>query len=359
MNKSSCVFEIIDNTVKSSGNRLSIKELCKIAGVSRSGYYAWVKAAPVREAAEERDRRDFDLILEAYKAHGYQKGAENIYMNLLHRNPPVIMNLKKIRRLMKKFGLVCPIRKANPYRRMAKALKTSNVADNLLQREFECYGPRMVLLTDVTYLPYNATFAYLSTILDAYTKQILSYVVSESLEVDFVLETVNNLIRDHEVSLNQETILHSDQGCHYTSYRFIEIVKSKHLRQSMSRRGNCWDNAPQESFFGHMKDHIREKLKESTDFEAVKSIIDDYMDYYNNKRYQWHLAKLSPNEYYQFCVTGEYPITIPNPPALPPISKKPEELGRNAGPPTPHSGAGMETRDSTLDMSASGQSLSE
>lgn len=94
-------------------------------------------------------------------------------------DPPVIMNIKKIRRLMKKYGLVCPVRKANPHRRTAVALKTRNVAANLLQREFECYGPRMVLLTDVTYLPYKGKFAYLSTIIDAYTKQILSYVLSE------------------------------------------------------------------------------------------------------------------------------------------------------------------------------------
>ena len=87
-------------------------------------------------------------------------------MALLHMEPPVIMNLKKIRRLMDKFNLSFPIRKANPYRRMAKALKTSNAAENLLQREFECCGPRMVLLTDITYLPYNGTFAYLSSILD-------------------------------------------------------------------------------------------------------------------------------------------------------------------------------------------------
>lgn len=341
MNESSCIFEIIDQTAKSNNNRLSIKELCQIAGVSRSGYYAWLKAASVREAAEEQDRKDFDLILEVYKTHGYKKGAENIYMNLLHRDPPVIMNLKKIRRLMKKFGLVCPIRKANPYRRMAKALRTSHVADNLLQREFEHYGPRIVLLTDVTYLPYNGRFAYLSTILDAFTKQILSYVVSESLEVDFVLETVNLLIRDHGVSLNQETILHSDQGCHYTSYRFIEIVKNKHLRQSMSRKGNCWDNAPQESFFGHMKDHIREKLKEATDFQMVKSMIDDYMDYYNTRRYQWRLAKLAPDEYYQFCITGEYPLKIPDPPALPVIRKKPEELGRKQESPERDQETGM------------------
>lgn len=328
MNESSCVFEVIDSTMKSSGNRLSVKELCRTAGVSRSGYYAWLKAAPIREAAEEQDRRDFELILAAYGARGYKKGAESIHMNLLHMDPPVTMNLKKIRRLMKKYGLVCPIRKANAYRRMAKALKTSNVADNLLQREFEKYGPRMVLLTDITYLPYAGTFAYLSTILDAFTKQVLSYVLSESLEVDFVLETVNILITEHGISLNQETILHSDQGCHYTSYKFVEIVRDKKLRQSMSRRGNCWDNAPQESFFGHMKDSIKDRLKEASTFEQVKSIVDDYIDYYNNERYQWNLAKLSPNEYYRFCMTGEYPLDVTNPPSRPVAEKEPGELGK-------------------------------
>lgn len=200
-------------------------------------------------------------------------------------DPPVIMNLKKIRRLMEKYSLVCPVRKANPYRRMAKALKTNNVAGNLLKRQFEEFGPRMVLLTDITYIPYNGTFAYLSTILDAYTRQILAYVVSDSLAVDFVLETVQMLIRDHGISLTAETMIHSDQGCHYTSYSFIRIVKDSNLRRSMSRRGNCWDNAPQESFFGHMKDHIREKLSGSLEYAQAKAVIDDYIDYYNNERY--------------------------------------------------------------------------
>lgn len=95
------------------------------------------------------------------------------------------------RRLMHKYHLICPYRGPNPYKQMARALKTSNVAENLLQRDFECYGPRMVLLTDITYLPFNGTFAYLSIILDAYTKQ---YMISDSLTVDFVLETVNKLI---------------------------------------------------------------------------------------------------------------------------------------------------------------------
>ena len=282
--------------------------LCDIANVSKSGYYNWVASENNRLKKEEQDRRDFDLILKAYNYKGYNKGARGIYMRLLHMNPPIIMNVKKIRRLMKKYNLICPIRQANPYRRLAKALKTNNVADNLLNREFRKHGPRKILLTDITYIIYNGKKCYLSTILDAFTKEVLSYVLSESLEVDFVLETVNQLIDRHGISLSTETLIHSDQGCHYTSCSFIQLLKDKELRQSMSRRGNCWDNAPQESFFGHMKDEI--DLSKCETFNDVKQIINDWIYYYNNERYQWDLAKLSPVEYYKFVTTRKYPIKV-------------------------------------------------
>lgn len=285
---------------------LTVSMLCDIAKVSRSGYYNWVKSEDIRVKKEGQDRKDFEIILEVYKYRGYDKGARGIYMRLLHMNPPIIMNIKKIRRLMKKYKLFCPIRKANPYRRMAKALKTNNVADNILNREFKDHGPRMVLLTDITYIPYANTRCYLSVILDAFTKEVLSYVLSASLEVDFVLETINILIEKHGISLSTETLVHSDQGCHYTSYSFIQILKDKQLRQSMSRKGNCWDNAPQESFFGHMKDEI--DLSKCKTFEDVKIIINDWIDYYNHERYQWGLAKLSPVEFYNYVITGEYPL---------------------------------------------------
>ena len=192
-------------------------------------------------------------------------------------------------------------------RRMQKAIRTNNTAENLVKREFEMHGPRSVLLTDITYIPLNGAFCYLSTILDGCTKQVLSYVLSESLEVDFVLETVEKMVHQHGISLKKETILHSDQGCHYTCIKFIQLVKNSSLRQSMSRKGNCWDNAPQESFFGHMKDELAEMIPNWTCFADVQRSIDDWMDYYNNDRYQWDLAKLSPNEYYQYLTTGSYP----------------------------------------------------
>ena len=109
------------------------------------------------------------------------------------------MNLKKIRRLTHKYRLFCPIRKANPYRQFMNALKSNRIASNLLNREFEKHGPRKILLTDITYLPYHGTFAYLSTILDAFTKEILAYVLSDSLKEDFVLETVNQLMDKHGI----------------------------------------------------------------------------------------------------------------------------------------------------------------
>ena len=216
---------------------------------------------------------------------------------------------------MHKYGLICPIRKANPYRRMAKAMKTNHIAGNLLNREFESHGPRMVLLTDITYIRYGETFAFLSTILDAFTKQVLSHVLSPNLEVDFVLQTVNQLVEKHGVALSKETLIHSDQGSHYTSFQFIRLVKDSNLRQSMSRRGNCWDNAPQESFFGHMKDELADKMKTWECFEDVKQDVDDWIDYYNNDRYQWPLAKLSPNQYYDYITTEEYPLSglLPEP----------------------------------------------
>lgn len=301
-------FKIINEMIQRENNLLTVYMLCEIAQVSRSGYYNWVNSENIRIEKEEKDKKDFEVILQAYRYRGYDKGARGIYMRLIHLDPPVIMNIKKIRRLMKKYNLFCPIRQANPYRRMAKALKTNNVADNILNREFKEHGPRMVLLTDITYIPYNNIRCYLSVILDAFTKEVLSYVLSTSLEVDFVLETVNILIEKHGISLSTETLIHSDQGCHYTSYSFIQILKDKQLRQSMSRKGNCWDNSPQESFFGHMKDEI--DLSKCKTFNDVKVIIDDWIEYYNNERYQWNLAKLSPVEYYKYVKTGEYPLKI-------------------------------------------------
>lgn len=308
----SAKYEIIREMTQRDNNLLNISQLCESAGVSRSGYYNYLNTEAVRVRREAQDRADFEIILEAYNYRGYSKGARGIYMRLLHKDPPVHMNIKKIRRLMKKYGLFCPIRQANPYRRAARALQTDHVAPNLLNREFEEHGPRSVLLTDITYIINGkAPRCYLSTIVDACTKELLAWKLSASLEIDFVLETVQELMEKHKVSLHAETLIHSDRGAHYTSVKFIQLLKDSDLRQSMSGKANCWDNAPQESFFGHMKDEI--DLTGCETFDDIYHTISDWADYYNHDRYQWDLAKLAPCEYYRYLTTGIYPLSIPKP----------------------------------------------
>ena len=216
------------------------------------------------------------------------------------------MNLKKVRRLMKKYGLFCPIRKPNPYKKMMKALEESTIAPNLLERKFREYGPRAVLLTDITYLYYEShRKCYLSSIKDAYTKEILAWQLSTNMEEDFVLSTIQMLLDNYKDELKTNCLIHSDQGIHYKVVLFQELLKNNDIRQSMSRKANCWDNAPQESFHGHMKDEIN--ISKCKTFEDVKDIIDTYINYYNNERPQLGLAKLTPNEYYKYCITGNYP----------------------------------------------------
>lgn len=274
--------------------------------------------AALRQAREAQDQDDFEIILAAYNHRGFKKGSRSIYMRLLQTG--TVMNRKKIQRLMRKYGLFCPIRKPNPHKRMAKARQEHATHSDHVKRQFKDYGPKTILLTDITYLYYGRSKkAYLSTIKDAYTNQILSHALSPSLAVDFVLHTINQLIDTHDIPKNHETLIHSDQGTHYTSIQFQSLVKDKKLRQSMSRRGNCWDNAPQESFFGHMKDDL-DNLGDVNTFASLQAVIDDYMDYYNNERYQWTLAKLSPNQYEQFFKTGVYPLTdLVRTPVLPPV----------------------------------------
>jgi transposase InsO family protein len=305
-------YPLIQETLCNDNNRLNIKLLCEIAGVSRSGYYYWLSTEKDRIKRQEEDDADFAIILDAFKFRGYDKGSRGIQMRLIHLKPPILMNRKKIQRLMRKYNLYCPIRRANPYRKMAKALKEARAVPNTLNREFKKHGPRAVLLSDITYIPRRGgKYTYLCVIMDAFTKQVLAYVISLTCEADFVLETVNMLMEKYGSELTTDVLFHTDQGCQYTSYKFRDILKSFNIRQSMSRKANCWDNAPQESFFGHMKSDIR--LNPSDAASTISRKIHDWIDYYNKDRYQWTLAKLSPDEFCEYYKTGIYPLQVPPP----------------------------------------------
>ncbi len=232
--------------------------------------------------------------MKLFKNKKLTKGSRQVKMTLEGKFS-IIYSRKKIQRIMRKYSIYCTIRRSNPYKRIAKATAEHSVAPNILQRGFKTKEVRKVLLTDITYLLYGkGKKAYLSTIKDAETNEIISYYTSDSLDIELSLNVVRNL-RRKRISLNEDVLIHSDQGVHYTSPKYQLLLKKQKITQSMSRRGNCWDNAPMESFFGHMKDEI--ELTTCKNLKDVKNVIEKYMKYYNNERYQWNLKKMTPVQY--------------------------------------------------------------
>lgn len=293
--KSNEIFKLINETITNNNLKNMVSYFCELLNVSRSGYYNYLNTLEKQREAELKDLEARDNILLAFNYRGYNKGSRSIKM-LLQGEFSIVYSRKKIQRIMRKYDIKCPIRKANPYRRMAKATKEHRTVPNLLERNFKQNTPEKVLLTDITYLPYGDNrMAYLSTIKDASSNVILAYHVSDSIKLDLAITTINKLIEQHKDSLHEDAFIHSDQGFHYTSPKFQKLLKDNNLGQSMSRRGNCWDNAPQESFFGHMKDEL--DYKSCKTLTEVINVIDDYIDYYNNHRYQWNLKKMTPIQY--------------------------------------------------------------
>jgi transposase InsO family protein len=213
----------------------------------------------------------------------------------LERDSNITYSLKKIGRIMRKYNIICPHRKTNKYKQIAKATKEHSTLPNTLNRQFKQNLPRKVLLTDISYLSYGkGGRAYLSAIKDGSTNEILAYEISSNLKLELATNTIERLCRKR-FQLAEDCFIHSDQGVHYTSPKFQNLLKQNGIKQSMSRKGNCWDNAPMESFFGHMKDHL--ELKECKNLKEVEKEMKRFIDYYNNDRYQWDLKKMTPVEY--------------------------------------------------------------
>ncbi len=207
------------------------------------------------------------------------------------------MNHKKIQRIMKKYELLAKVRRKNPYKIIMKKSLAHRTFPNKLQREFHQILPFKVFCTDITYIPFLSRFAYLSVIKDIASGEVVAWNLSMSLEVTLVTETVKNI----QLNSYENIMIHSDQGFHYTNPAYIEIVKELKMTQSMSGKGNCIDNAPIESFFGHMKDELDYRSCQS--FNELRLKIKEYMRYYNHERKQWTRNRMTPVRYRNHLLT--------------------------------------------------------
>ena len=240
--------------------KFTLKVLCKIAEVSVSGYYYWKN----REL-QDKDIEIIGIISKIFFQHNGKIGIRRIKMEL-ERNYNLIVNKKKIQRIKKENNLKTQIRKKRKnYSGYLRSQKWC-VAENILNRQFRQNKADRAYSTDVTYLTTKTERYYLSVVKDLGSKEIVAYNVSTKHNLELVMNTINQLTK-HE----KEGIMHSDRGGLYTSFQYIQKLKELNLIRSMSRSGNCLDNAPIESFFGHLKG-----------------------------RYQWGLNKMTPCEYRKY-----------------------------------------------------------
>ena len=266
----------------------SIRSILKRIGISKSSYYS-ILSDDNYGMKERQDEIDFEYIRKVMDYKGFRKGTRTIYM-MLPDICGVHFGRNKILRLMRKYNCICAIRRERTELKTNREILKNNRKPNLLKRRFRLARPGEILLTDVSYLKYGMNRTkYLSCVKDAVSGRVVSHITSSGNDLNLVMDTIDTL------DPSEDAIFHSDQGSLYFNDLFQGRLKKLGYRQSMSRRGNCWDNASQESFFGHMKDEC--DLSGCSTPEEVKEMIDNYVYYYNNERPQWTRNKMTPTEY--------------------------------------------------------------
>jgi len=261
----------------------SLSELCRIAGVSRSGFYSWLKR-PVAEGNFEEL-----LVVDLFELKKGKYGIRKLKM-YLEKKTGLIYNLKRIIRIKKKYNLITVVRKPNKMKAFFKQINEHKVVPNILKRNFNPKENEVFVSTDITELSYlGGQKAYLSAYKDLRNKKIIHYHLSQRPTLELVMTGLDKLLGNTNKKMRDSVIIHSDQGFHYTSYAFREMLKKHGIKQSMSRKGNCLDNAPIESFFGHLKDES--EYRKCKNWNELIREIDNYIKYYNDERPQWGLNR--------------------------------------------------------------------
>lgn len=261
-----------------------IKQMCEFFQVSRSGYYAWVS----RLNKEDKDRHIAELITicqeKSRKTYGYRR-----VCIWLMREYGLLVNHKAVLRIMGKYQLLSEVRRRRKYHQYSQAV---HKYDNLLNRDFRADWPNQKWVTDISYIQTKQGVLYLSIIKDLHDGFVVHYETGTEQTVGLVTNTIRNALKKESVA--DGLSLHSDQGGQYTSTAYFNLSQEYGITPSMSRRGNCFDNACAENFFGTLKAECIYRNKLST-YEDARIRIDDYVQFYNYDRIQLK-TKLTPYE---------------------------------------------------------------
>lgn len=262
--------------------KYTISEVCRFFSVSRSGYYDFVKRMDI----PAKDLPLAEKIRECQEECGKTYGYRRVHLWLERKN--IHHNQKTVLRVMQKYNLLSVVRRKK-YHYYSQAL---HKYPNLMNRDFSAESPNQKWVTDISYIHTREGVLYLSIIRDLFDNSIVSYKTSTTQNVQLVLETIKAAKRKEKVT--GELQLHSDQGFQYTSKQYFNLTRSYNILQSMSRRGNPYDNALTENFFSILKTECIYRVKLKT-YDEARILISQYIDFYNNLRIQLK-TKLTPSE---------------------------------------------------------------
>ena len=254
-----------------------VNRMCALLGRSRSGYYRWMRRLQQPDRDAERLVQVQEIYQHSHQTYGYRRIA--LALVRTQRRP---INHKAVLRLMRKAGLQSVARRRKPYLRPVVAMSVRTYP-NRLARDFSAQAPNQKWVTDVTYVHTRQGWGYLSTIKDLYDGFIVAHVFGRHNSQSLVNRTLELA---HQASpAARGVLLHSDRGFQYTSQAYALRLHAQQWQPSMSRRGNCWDNAPMENFFGHLKTEALHRVKHPS-FEEATQLIHDYIHFYNYERIQ-------------------------------------------------------------------------
>jgi len=262
--------------------------MCRVMRVHPSGFYAWLKQPESLRAKE--NNRLLGLIRASYSASGGIYGSRRIHRDLMEMNESCGEN--RVARLMQKNG----IKALRGYKKPRyKAGHPAQLSPNHLDRQFTMDAPDQAWVTDITYIRTHEGWLYLAVVLDLFSRQVIGWSMKSSLAREIVLDAL--LMAFWRRRPKTEVIIHSDQGSQYGSDDWHRFLRDHNMKPSMSRRGNCWDNAVAESFFSSLKkERIRKMIYRTRD--NARSDVFDYIEvFYNRKRRHSHLGHVSPVDY--------------------------------------------------------------
>ena len=273
--------------IKAQRTQYSVQMMCRLLGVAPSGYYAWLKQ-PTSNRAQE-DARLLRLIRASFTASQGVYGAPRVFLDL--REAGETCSKHRVARLMR----VNHFRALHGYRTRRWSVGAPSVLiPNILQRQFTVTRRNKAWVTDITYIRTWQGWLYLAVVMDLFSRKIVGWSAGPTIHRELVLDAMLMAVRRRRP---RGTVIHSDQGTQYGSDAWRRFGRSNHLEPSMSRKGNCWDNAVAESFFSSLKkERIKKQIYKTRDLALTD--VADYIDaFYNRTRRHSHLGGVSPEQF--------------------------------------------------------------